>query len=193
MKESKISELSKSLAEFEAMKQQLAESKQQVSVFAADRQKLQDLHQRTTSEAESLRKKIAENVRTIEGLQAQLADKESFIQQVSAQARDTAKQLEVQTATATKLSKDLVAAERVRPVNSDLQLRLEEALKRLNVITAEHEDSLESNAKAEDRIRDLQNQLHDYANKIRDQRRRLAAAGDLSAAESLPQDGRRVA
>ena len=48
-------------------------------------------------------------------------------------------------------------------------------------------------AKAEDRIRDLQNQLHDYAEKIRDLRRARTSLDDLSGGGSGNDTGKRAA
>tara|TARA_R110002049_G_scaffold4601_5_gene32296 strand:+ start:420879 stop:422855 length:1977 start_codon:yes stop_codon:yes gene_type:complete len=191
-KESKIIELSKVVSEFDATKQQLAESKQQVAVLAADRQKLDQSYQALREQSESLQQQLSEGGQTIRALQEQLAAKDQQVSEATSRVRETTLQLERRSEAASKLSQQLAAAEQLRPVNHDLQQRLDELTKRLAVVTAEHEDSLQSNAKAEDRVRDLQNQLHEYAEKIRDQRRKLAATGELPT-DNTANEGRRAA
>ena len=70
-----------------------------------------------------------------------------------------------------RLATDLKAAESARKEHDLLKQESTELRSHLSCVREELEDSLDTNAKGQDRIRDLENQLHDHVKKIRDLRR----------------------
>jgi hypothetical protein len=50
-------------------------------------------------------------------------------------------------------------------------------------VREELEDSLDTNAKGQDRIRDLENQLHDHVKKIRDLRRERSSSSTIKTSD----------
>ena len=70
-----------------------------------------------------------------------------------------------------RLATDLKAAESGRKEHDLLKQESTELRSHLSCVREELEDSLDTNAKGQDRIRDLENQLHDHVKKIRDLRR----------------------
>jgi predicted nucleic acid-binding Zn-ribbon protein len=62
----------------------------------------------------------------------------------------------------------------------------------LKRLSAELGDSLDANSKAQDRIRDVENQLHDHTVKIRELRRQRGSIADITDDES-GDTGRRAA
>ena len=93
------------------------------------------------------------------------------------------KSLSEQRETLTKLTADLAEAEELRPKNELLLSRINELMAHLKRVNGEHEDSLEANAAALDRIRDLESDLHAQAAKIRELRRERGSIRDLENGE----------
>ena len=132
---------------------------------------------------------------TIENEQATIVDlrKELESQQkktaTTARELDIAKQQKAEIETRVEdhkrailqLQNQLKVAEQMGPVNESLEARVAELMNHIEVVNHELEDSLQANVKAGNRIRDLENQLHEHAEKIRDLRRtRVAAAGSIA-------------
>src|SRR5690606_15115903 len=86
---------------------------------------------------------------------------------------------EAQTTTINQLETQLAEAKALVPENHALQGRVADLLEHLNRLTVELEDSLDANVTAGDRIRDLEGQLHEHAEKIRDLRRARVSAPEI--------------
>ena len=79
----------------------------------------------------------------------------------------------------------LESAESDRRDRDRLKQEVTELRIHVGCIREELEDSLDTNAKGQDRIRDLENQLHDHVKKIRDLRRERNASSTLQMNDGI--------
>lgn len=84
-----------------------------------------------------------------------------------------------------RLSSELECAESDRRERDLLRQEVTQLRTHLLGIREELEDSLDSNAKGQDRIRDMENQLHDHVKKIRDLRRERSTSATIQMADDL--------
>jgi len=84
-----------------------------------------------------------------------------------------------------RLSSELKDAESDRRERDQLKQEVTELRTHLNSVRDELEDSLDTNAKGQDRIRDMENQLHDHVKKIRDLRRERSASSALQLTDEI--------
>ena len=84
-----------------------------------------------------------------------------------------------------RLSSELKDAESDRIERDQLKQELTELKTHLNSVRDELEDSLDTNAKGQDRIRDMEIQLHDHVKKIRDLRRERSASSALQITDEI--------
>ena len=84
-----------------------------------------------------------------------------------------------------RLSSELKDAESDRRERDQLKQEVTELRTHLNSARDELEDSLDTNAKGQDRIRDMENQLHDHVKKIRDLRRERSASSALQITDEI--------
>ncbi|MCP4942174.1 MAG: hypothetical protein GY924_09390 [Planctomycetaceae bacterium] len=84
-----------------------------------------------------------------------------------------------------RLSSELKDAESDRRERDQLKQEVTELRTHLNSVRDELEDSLDTNAKGQDRIRDMENQLHDHVKKIRDLRRERSASSALQITDEI--------
>lgn len=84
-----------------------------------------------------------------------------------------------------RLSTALKDAECDRRERDQLKQEVTELRTHLNSVRDELEDSLDTNAKGQDRIRDMENQLHDHVKKIRDLRRERSASSALQITDEI--------
>jgi len=84
-----------------------------------------------------------------------------------------------------RLSSALKDAECDRRERDQLKQEVTELRTHLNSVRDELEDSLDTNAKGQDRIRDMENQLHDHVKKIRDLRRERSASSALQITDEI--------
>ena len=96
----------------------------------------------------------------------------SDISQKSAEAAHQIREIE-------RLTNALQNAESDRRERDQLKQEVTELRTHLSSVRDELEDSLDTNAKGQDRIRDMENQLHDHIKKIRDLRRERNASSAL--------------
>lgn len=84
-----------------------------------------------------------------------------------------------------RLSSELKDAESDRRERDQLKQEVTELRTHLNSVRDELEDSLDTNAKGQDRIRDMENQLHNHVKKIRDLRRERSASSALQITDEI--------
>lgn len=84
-----------------------------------------------------------------------------------------------------RLSRDLKSAKSDREERDIMKAEVAELKVHLGCIREELEDSLDTNAKGQDRIRDLENQLHDHVAKIRDLRRERNASSAIQLTDEF--------
>lgn len=107
-----------------------------------------------------------------EQLQSKSEQYELLLGDVSQKSNEVAQQLrEVE-----RLTIALQNAESDREERDQLKQEVTELRTLLSSVRDELEDSLDTNAKGQDRIRDMENQLHDHVKKIRDLRRERHAS-----------------
>ncbi|MDA7893275.1 hypothetical protein N9B38_00015 [bacterium] len=88
-----------------------------------------------------------------------------------------------------QLSTELEGAIDDRRERERLQQEVTEIKSHLNCVREELEDSLETNAKGQDRIRDMENQLHDHVKKIRDLRRERSSSSAIQTTNAAKEPG----
>jgi chromosome segregation ATPase len=126
-------------------------------------------------------------------LRAQLAERTQQHQSAIAEVASVRQTLSKQHAAIERLTSELKEAEKLRPVNKTLQDRIADLTAHLKRLSAELEDSLVANAKAEDRVRDVETQLHEQSVKIRELRRERGAIPGFAATDDDNQSSRRAA
>ncbi len=100
---------------------------------------------------------------------------EALVNDISMKSNEVAQQLrEIEG-----LSNELDGARSDRKERDLLRQEVTELRAHLGCIRKELEDSLDTNAKGQDQIRDMENQLHDHVKKIRDLRRERNAASAI--------------
>lgn len=82
-----------------------------------------------------------------------------------------------------RLVSDLKTAESGQKEHDLLKQEATELRSHLSCVREELEDSLDTNAKGQDRIRDLENQLHDHVKKIRDLRRERSSSSTIKTSD----------
>ncbi len=121
----------------------------------------------------------------IDELEKQLQSKSEqhavLVDDISQKSNEVAHQLrEIE-----RLSSELKDAESDRRERDQLKQEVTELRTHLNSVRDELEDSLDTNAKGQDRIRDMENQLHDHVKKIRDLRRERSASSALQITDEI--------
>ncbi|MGB7324615.1 MAG: hypothetical protein WBD31_07075 [Rubripirellula sp.] len=181
-----IEGLQAQVAVLDQTKQALAQSQQkqaatdrQTTVIAAERDELAKSRSELEKSLVSLRSEIQNQAKATEAANQQLQARAKQHEQSIGEVSELKKTLESQRSSIAKLANQLQAAEQLRPENKELQNRIGDLMAHLKRVSAEHEDSLDANTKALDRIRDLESNLHDHAAKIRDLRRERASIAGL--------------
>ncbi len=167
------------LASLDQTKQSLAQMSQELTKITSERNQLTKSHAELQANISALRTEIQNQTNATEAANQHLAAKSKQYDQSIRDATELKKSIEDQRASATKLAGQLQAAEQLRPANLALQKRIDDLMTHLKRVSSEHEDSLDANTKALDRIRDLEFNLHDHATKIRDLRRERASIAGL--------------
>lgn len=121
----------------------------------------------------------------VEDLERQLESKseehELLVTEIGVKSDEVARQIyEIQD-----LKIALESAESDRRDRDRLKQEVTELRIHVGCIREELEDSLDTNAKGQDRIRDLENQLHDHVKKIRDLRRERNASSTLQMNDGI--------
>ena len=160
------SQLNKSKIEAEEAKGTLSAHAQKHAVV------IQDFEQQTGRQQKSLG-----------DLTTQIASKTNQYEKSLEEITGLTHTLKDQRSSITKLMKDLKEVESLRNENSAWSTKYDDLMARLRQVSAEHEDSLEANSQALDRIRELETDLHQQAAKIRDLRRERASIRDLDGGE----------
>jgi predicted nucleic acid-binding Zn-ribbon protein len=119
-----------------------------------------------------------------------LATKTDQHEGAAAEVAELERKLDDQQTLIGSLTSDLSEAERLRPENKSLQDRATDLMAHLKRLSAELDDSLDANSRAQDRILDVENQLHDHTVKIRELRRQRGSIADVTDDESGDADRR---
>jgi len=143
------------------------------------RQALQVKSEECTKLQVDRQRDIQQNEAKLTSQQAKAEQQQQQITQLQQELSNHQERLRAQTA-------ELAERKRQTQQSETLQKRIEELTLRLQTISTEYEDSLQSNSRAEDRIRELQNQLHENASKIRDLRRQVATLGEAVSPTPSP-------
>jgi chromosome segregation ATPase len=146
-------------------------------------------YNRATAE---LQEQVDSQTAALEDLRGQLDAKTQQHDKALHQVASITKTLEYQQSVAEELTAKLSEAEKIRTENESLQNRVADLMDHLKRLRAELEDSLDANAKAQDRIRDTENQLHEHTIKIRQLRRERSSIAEIDDEDS-GDSGRRAA
>ena len=94
-----------------------------------------------------------------------------------------------------KLTAELKTLESDRVERDQLQLEVTELKSHIECLREELEDSLDSNAQGQDRLRNLENQLHEHVQKIRELRRHRSSpsSGETDSPVIKPESDRKAA
>lgn len=174
----------------------VANLQDQLGSQSANVNELNELLRQKTQEhsqaAETLQRQIESQSNALEVVRQEFTLKSNQHDDVLGNLANATEKMHQQQAVIEKLTVDLENAEHLRPANKTLQDRIAELTAHLNRLGGELNDSLDANAKGQDRIRNLENQLHDHVVKIRELRRNR---GSISGLSDDPQDdaGRQAA
>ena len=135
-------------------------------------------HEHSQTEA-GLQQKIQSQSTALEDLRKELAAKSQQHDHVLGKFTSTTQKLDQLQAAFEKLTSELAHAEKLRPENKTLQDRIADLMAHLKRLSGELDDSLDANAKGQDRIRDLESQLHDHTVKLRDLHRQRGSIAGL--------------
>lgn len=174
-----IEQLHSQLAVLEQTKQRLESASAQLASVSTERDKLTQSRLETEKTMAAQHNEITSQSAKLKEVGDLLTVKTSEHSKLVEKITGMSKSLEQNRTSMMKLNSDLKTAEKLRPENKALQDRVAELMTHLKRVSAEHDDSLDANSKALDRIRDLENQLHEHAAKIRDLRRERASIADL--------------
>ena len=128
----------------------------------------------------------------LQNIRKELAAKTQEHDRVVGELTDKTRKLDQQQAVAQELRSELKTAEKLRPQNKSLQDRVADLMAHLKRVSGELDDSLDANAKGQDRIRDLESQLHDHTVKLRELRRQRGSIAGLND-DQQEDPGRRAA
>jgi chromosome segregation ATPase len=135
--------------------------------------------QQHSQAAATLQQQIESQSTAMEDLRHELTAKTRQHDDVLGKLASTTENLSEQQAAVAKLTLALETAEELRPENKTLQDRIADLMAHLKRLSGELEDSLDANAKGQDRIRDLESQLHDHVVKMRELRRQRGSITGL--------------
>lgn len=168
------------IEEWERSYQDLQTTLQEKEQFSIDQQKqIETLNTETAAMQNDLQKQTSRVAELQKRVEVKSAQYDKSLGEISGLTQSLNEQRE----SLTKLTADLADAEELRPKNELLLSRIDELMAHLKRVNSEHEDSLEANAAALDRIRDLETDLHSQAAKIRELRRERGSIRDLDAGE----------
>lgn len=136
--------------------------------------------------AATLQHQIESQAQEMDDLRGQIALRTKQHDEAEMEIARLATQLEQLQSVLQKLRSEVSEAEKLRPENKLLEERVTDLMAHLKRVSAELEDSLEANAKAQDRIRDVENQLHDHVIKIRDLRRQRGSIENIAVDRDGP-------
>ena len=126
---------------------------------------------------------------------AEAANSLSEQRQTLEQCEATLEQKNAQIHDMEKLTAELKTLESDRIERDQLQLEVTELKSHIECLREELEDSLNSNAQRQDRLRNLENQLHEHAQKIRELRRHRSSpsSGETDSPVIKPESDRKAA
>jgi len=117
---------------------------------------------------------------SIEDLQRQLTTKTKHHDVAVGSLESARGELKTQISTVKQLQSQLSDLEKLRSDVKLLSAKNTDLMAHLKRVSAEHEDSLEANERAQSAVRELQNEIHDQTATIRTLRRERASIEDLN-------------
>ena len=159
------------LSDYESDKKRLGVATERVASITAERQRLAETHVDLEKQIKKLTTQVGLHSNTADDLRRQLETKTKAYEKAISDSREFATNLQKQQTAIQSLEKDLVSAKRLHPENQNLKGKIAELTSALKDLSSEHENSLSANAKAQRTIRDLQNEVHECTQVIRELRR----------------------
>jgi chromosome segregation ATPase len=138
-----------------------------------------------------LQKQVESQVTELNVLRGRLVVKSERQEQLDGDLASFKQRLDQSQVAVEELRDQLEVTEKLQSENSELQNQVESLAADVHRLGSELGDNMNSNARAQDRIRDLEYQVHEYAMKIRGLRRELRLQGGRRGAARS--GGRRAA
>jgi peptidoglycan hydrolase CwlO-like protein len=139
--------------------------------IANERRQLAESQVDLTKQVKQLSSELAGQSSVVEQLRGELDAKSKAYEKAVSESRQFATDLKQQQAAIHSMQSDLKAAQKMQPQNEKLQNDVAQLRAALKELSAEHDQSLAANAKAQTTIRDLQNEMHESTKTIRELRR----------------------
>ncbi len=166
-----VQQLRAAAGEAEAAKRNLENVNERYSSVSAERQQLVQSQAELEKQVKQLTSELHSQSSSSDQLRKELDARNKAYEQAISDSRQFASSLKQQQVAIATMERDLKTAQAMQPENQKLQneiLQLRAALKELST---EHDQSLAANAKAQSSIRDLQNEVHEATQTIRELRR----------------------
>ena len=168
---SQLQELKNASKELSEIREQLDVSTRQVDELTEQRDQLAANQSSLEKQIEKLSTQVAMQTNDSNDLRRQLDTKSRAYDEIVDQNKSFASDIQKQKQILDRLDGELQIAKDLQPENRRLQDKVAELSTAIKDLSSEHEDSLAANAKATAMIRQLQDELHESAETIRQLRR----------------------